>query len=864
MRKTLLFLLLLSVKLTFGQFYDNFIDGNFTVNPIWTGQTSLFTVNSNKQLNSLLSSVSQVISLSTESELALNVAWEFSVQLDFDPSTTNFTRIYLISDQADLKGNLNGYFIQIGESGSADSYDLYKQTGSSVTKILDGLPKNRANINFLSTKLRITRDDFGRWEVYTSVDDGANYMLEGSAIDKTFVSTSWFGVYCKYTATRSDGFKFDDFKVEELVVDKTPPSLIAIKIADEFTMEVIFSEAIMPGSALIANNYLIKELNEVPVSVSLTTSPHIVKLNFTKAFPSGSYTLVVNDIGDLKGNSLKVSQATTFYVQPYIAIKNDLIINEVFADPLPTIGLPTAEFVELWNTTNRYILLKDWKYKDLISTYTFLSDTLRPNEYAILCAATDVNLFKKYGKTIGLSTWPSLNNDKDKLSLINAQGTIIDEVFYTDNWYKDAIKKQGGYSLELNDPTNKCSGVQNWQGSNNGTGGTPGSINSVFGSQLSSTSPKLVTAFFIDETTIKVDFDKPIDSISGALIDNYKLNNGIGSPLIAIPQPYEFSSVLLKLNTSIIKGQEYILTIDGISDCAGNIIGPTTTKLFLAKDIGKNDILISEVLVNPRQGGVDFIEIYNATDHVLDLSTLKLANTDANGNVGTLKNISTNTVYIPSRAFWVLTSNIEIIKQQYDVKNPTHFTEMIMPPYTNEKGTVILQGLQGEVDRFGYHEKMHFPLLQIVKGVSLERVSYLKPANEKDNFKSAAQASGFATPTAKNSHEENIAPNNTVWLSTKVFSPDGDGVEDLLQINYEFANQEYLANVNVYNDKGMLVKRLVKNNTIPNVGSFSWDGLNDGGSLSKIGIYIVKFEVFALNGRVRSYEQACVLAMRLN
>ena len=33
MRKTLLFLLLLSVKLTFGQFRDNFNDGNFTFNP---------------------------------------------------------------------------------------------------------------------------------------------------------------------------------------------------------------------------------------------------------------------------------------------------------------------------------------------------------------------------------------------------------------------------------------------------------------------------------------------------------------------------------------------------------------------------------------------------------------------------------------------------------------------------------------------------------------------------------------------------------------------------------------------------------------------------------------------------------------
>ena len=63
MRKTLLFLLLLSVKLTFGQFRDNFNDGNFTFNPVWSGQASLFSINAAKQLKSSLSVVAQTISL---------------------------------------------------------------------------------------------------------------------------------------------------------------------------------------------------------------------------------------------------------------------------------------------------------------------------------------------------------------------------------------------------------------------------------------------------------------------------------------------------------------------------------------------------------------------------------------------------------------------------------------------------------------------------------------------------------------------------------------------------------------------------------------------------------------------------------
>ncbi|MEJ5994636.1 lamin tail domain-containing protein [Pedobacter sp. Du54] len=865
MRKTLLFLLLLSAKLAFGQFRDDFTDGNFTINPVWIGQASMFTINGDRQLKSSLGTVAQAISLATSSALALNVKWEFSVQLDFDPSTTNFTRIYLVSDQADLKGKLNGYFIQIGESGSTDSYDLYKQTGNSVTKIINGLPKNRTNINFLSTKLRVTRDEFGKWEVYTSLDDGATFSLEGSVIDKTFTNTSWFGVFCKYTATRSDGFVFDDFIVEELVTDVTPPRLIGVKVVDKLTMEATFSEAVSPISALLTSNYRLRGGNETPTTISLTSQPNVVKLSFLKPFVSDIYTLIVNGISDIKGNITLEGEATTFYVEAYTPQKGDVIINEVFTDPSPSVGLPSAEFVELWNTSNKYILLKDWKYKDLTTTYTFLTDTLHPNEYVILCATADIDSYKTFGKTIGLSVWPSLNNDKDRLSLIDSENVTIDEIFYTDNWYKDGLKKQGGYSLELIDPNNKCTGIQNWQASKHINGGTPGAENTVYQIQTSTTPPRLLSASIVDETTIQINFSKSIDSVSGALISNYKLNNGIGVPLTAVPQSPDFMSVLLKFSAQITKGQEYMILVNGISDCAGNLIDPraNTAKLFISKDIGKSDILISEILVNPKSGGVDFIEIYNATNDVLDLAALKLANSDEQGNLANIKSISGSSVYIPSKTFWVLTSDFGVVMEQYEVKNPAHFTKMTLPSFTNEKGTVALLSSQGEVDRFNYHEKMHIPLLQIAKGVSLERVSFQRPSNEKNNFKSAAQASGFATPTYKNSQQENNEIQNNFWLSTKVFSPDGDGVEDVLNINYQLIDQQYVANVSIFNDKGILIKRLIKNSTIPKMGTLSWDGLNEKGTLSKIGIYSIKFEAFALNGKMKNYEQAFVLASKL-
>jgi len=57
-----------------------------------------------------------------------NTEWNFYVTLAFSPSDANHARIYLMSNQADLKSTaLNGYYIRIGESGSSDGVDLWRQ-----------------------------------------------------------------------------------------------------------------------------------------------------------------------------------------------------------------------------------------------------------------------------------------------------------------------------------------------------------------------------------------------------------------------------------------------------------------------------------------------------------------------------------------------------------------------------------------------------------------------------------------------------------------------------------------------------------------------------------------------------------------
>ena len=123
-----LFLLfcLLTAQLS-AQLVDDFSDGDFSQNPSWIGDNALFQISPDLRLQSDGLSQSDTIALSTPSSRVGDTEWRLDIDYGFAPSTSNQIRVYLVSDVVDVKGPLNGYFLQVGESQSMDSYDLYRQ-----------------------------------------------------------------------------------------------------------------------------------------------------------------------------------------------------------------------------------------------------------------------------------------------------------------------------------------------------------------------------------------------------------------------------------------------------------------------------------------------------------------------------------------------------------------------------------------------------------------------------------------------------------------------------------------------------------------------------------------------------------------
>src|SRR5690606_13308736 len=122
-----------------------------------------------------------------------------------------------------------------------------------------------------------------------------------------------------------------------------------------------------------------------------------------------------------------------------------------------------------------------WQLSDATSTTTLKKYQLLPNTYLILCANADTSLFSNYGPTMGLASWPSLNNSSDIIKITDSIGNLIDSVAYTDLWYADDVKNDGGFTLELIRPNDSCAAYnQKWRASNHPDGGTPGNQNSIY------------------------------------------------------------------------------------------------------------------------------------------------------------------------------------------------------------------------------------------------------------------------------------------------------------------------------------------------------------------------------------------------
>ena len=550
-----------------------------------------------------------------------------------------------------------------------------------------------------------------------------------------------------------------------------------------------------------------------------------------------------------------------------IANRYDVVITEIMADPSPVVGLPNAEFIEIKNVSANSFNLNGWRLSDASTTATITATfILQPDSTVILCANGNIAAFSIYGRTIGVTSFPSLDNDGDVLTFRSPQNRIIHFISYNTEWYSNEAKKEGGWTLEMIDPKNACGGKYNWKASVNNLGGTPGKTNSVNANNADNTAPQLKRAFTTDSVTVVLQFNESLDSTSGALISNYSLPGfTIISAIVMMPQ---FQEVQLKLSSPLQAATVYTITANTVTDCKGNAIGAfNKARIGMPQTPLPNDVVINEILFNPRSGGYDYVEFYNRSSKIIDASKLYIANRNTSGIVSSLNKLSEDPFLIFPGDYIVVTEDAANLKLQFLVKNEDAVLQLSsLPSFPDDKGNPVLIHLNGDIiDEVRYDDDWHFGLIDNEEGVSLERIDPNALSTNRSNWHSAASTAGYGTPGYQNSQYKLAQDIKAeIEVSPKIFSPDNDGRDDIATINYQVEEQGYVANVIIFDASGRTVRHLVKNDLLALKGSWNWDGLGETKNKLAIGPYIVFTEIFNLQGKKKSFKKTIVLARQLN
>jgi hypothetical protein len=442
----------------------------------------------------------------------------------------------------------------------------------------------------------------------------------------------------------------------------------------------------------------------------------------------------------------------------------NIIINEFMYDPPSN----ESEWVELLNTSDTIVNLKNWKIQDSTTTSTFITSNdyfLYPDSFVVLSKSSSIftnhpNL--NASKVLISSSYPSLNNTGDAIIIYKINGTVSDRVDYLSEW--------GG---------------------------------------------------------------------SGVSLERVNINGISGDPKNWAPS----------------------------IDCEKSTPGRNNS-ITLAQHYNYLDLVVNEIMSSPFTNEAEWIELYNPTNKTIDISNWKMYES----STGLVISDTCSSIIKPG-SYVVFAADTTVLNRYSYLKTPDSTFKVFIHNKTslsslglnNDADLVQIKDLfNTNIDSVYYSDKWNNPNITSTTGVSLEKINYSLPSNDKSSWSSCTLPVG-GTPGKKNSIFTQVLPSSgSVTISPNPFSPDADGFEDFTIINYSLSSSFSQVRLKIFDIKGRLVRTILNNRTLGQSGSIVFDGLDDSGQKLRIGIYIIFLESLNdMNGVVDQIKTTFVVAAKL-
>ena len=524
---------------------------------------------------------------------------------------------------------------------------------------------------------------------------------------------------------------------------------------------------------------------------------------------------------------------------------NTVHINEFMARP----NNDQSEFIEL--VTDTALSFFGWSISDNSKVGRLLPEfTVSEKDYIVIAADSNiVSLANPEMHFIVPTSFPALNNNGDGIFIYDMTGHIIDSLVYdSDTW-----PVSSEVSTEKQRPAFLSNIANHWTQTPDSIAMTPGYPNvtmwqnidgnvlqnSIFHSPL---YPSPNTPFQM-EIGIRNSGVLPFVGKISILENSVELTSGNFSTI----QSRDTSLVQIDIPgiTSGIHSLEIQLDIDG-DENSRNDWAHDTVKVSYPF----GTVLLNEFLSEPNIDQTEFMEIYFPQS--LDLGDWTISDRSK-----VLKPIPD--ILVSQNQYLVLAQD-SIIYEYVEMNKFVILMNENWPTLNNSSDGIFIYDMTGQViDSLVYSD--NWPILA---GRSTEKFRPDYISNDSSRWALTVDANAM-TPGKQNSiFYESLAESGWIDLAPNSFSPDGDGMDDVLNIRYQLPFEQAAITINIFDATGRKISTPYWNRASSQEGLLYWNGLRSNGKPARIGIYILKFEARnGSSGRIWEDIQTVVLAKPL-
>lgn len=295
-------------------------------------------------------------------------------------------------------------------------------------------------------------------------------------------------------------------------------------------------------------------------------------------------------------------------------------------------------------------------------------------------------------------------------------------------------------------------------------------------------------------------------------------------------------SLLLETSFSISRCG-WLNIVAEIDSDADTVRSNNSGQLYQYRGCLESPLIVNEIMPLPATGEPEWVELYNRSNRTINLQFWSMSDDN------TEKHRLTDSVrYLLSHEYVLLSKSDYIPGSPIESKILEVAT---FPSLNNQFDAVFIYDPNGN----GQDSIRYDASSGLVPGRSYERLSAQGAGAE--NWRVCVHERG-STPGAVNSLDiAGMKSMMGVKLTPNPFTPNGDGREDIMLIQYELPVPQALMSISIFDLGGHLIAQPASLISAAHKGTVSWDGHATYGGIAITGLYICKLAVDDGEGFVR-------------